>query len=76
MPRYKDKFIVTMTQEDKAFNDASAELFGIPRNLCSSIEQTRGHIRNKMRDLSFPFWTLKHVLDETTLKNKKAPSKN
>lgn len=72
MPRYKDKFIVTMTQEDKAFNDASAELFGIPRNLCSSIEQTRGHIRNKMRDLSFPFWTLKHVLDETTLKNKKS----
>ncbi|MGI6689721.1 MAG: hypothetical protein ACOX63_02545 [Christensenellales bacterium] len=71
IPRYKDKFIVTMTPEEKAFNDASAELFGIPRNLCSSIEQTRGQIRNKMRDLSFPIWTLKYVLDEANLRSKK-----
>jgi hypothetical protein len=69
IPRYKDKYIVTMTREEKAFNEASAELFGIPRNLCSSIEQTRGQIRNKMRDLSFPLWTLKHVLGKANLKN-------
>ncbi len=71
MPRYKDKYIVTMTQEEKAFNEASAELFGISRNLCSSIEQTRGQVRNKMRDLAFPFWTLKHVLDKVNLKSEK-----
>ena len=67
IPRYKDKFIVTMTPEEKAFNNASAELFGIPRNLCSSFEQTRGQIRNKMRNLSFPIWTLKYDLDEANL---------
>lgn len=71
IPRYKDKYIVTMTLEEKAFNEASFQLFGIPRNLCSSIEQTRGQIRNKMRELSFPLWTLKHILDNVSFRNDK-----
>ena len=46
-PRYKDKYIVTMTPEERKFSDVASEAFGIQRNLCSSIEQTRERIREK-----------------------------
>lgn len=39
--RYKDKYIVAMTPEEKAFNEAASIAFGIPLHLCTSIEQTR-----------------------------------
>lgn len=69
--RYKDKYIVTTTAEEKAFNEASSRIFGIPINLCNSVEQTREHIRQKMKELSFPIWVLKYVLDDVTLKSSK-----
>ena len=62
-PRYKDKYIVAMTDEEKTFNEATSVAFGIPQNLCTSVEQTRERIRSKMKELSFPIWTLKYVLD-------------
>lgn len=62
-PRYKEKYIVAMTDEEKAFNEATSVAFGIPQNLCTSVEQTRERIRSKMKELSFPVWTLKYVLD-------------
>lgn len=71
IPRYKDKYIVTTTAEEKAFNDASSKIFGIPINLCNSVEQTREHIRKKMKDLSFPIWVLKYVLNDSELKSSK-----
>lgn len=71
IPRYKDKFIVTTTAEEKAFNEASSKIFGIPINLCNSVEQTRERIRQKMKNLSFPIWVLKYVLDGATLKSGK-----
>ena len=71
IPRYKDKFIVTTTAEEKAFNEASSKIFGIPIHLCNSVEQTRERIRQKMKDLSFPIWVLKYVLDNATLKSGK-----
>lgn len=71
IPRYKDKYIVTTTAEEKAFNEASSKIFGIPINLCNSVEQTRERIRQKMKDLSFPIWVLKYVLDYATLKSGK-----
>lgn len=70
-PRYKDKFIVTMTPEERKFSDVASEVFGIPRNMCTSIEQTRERIRDKMKGLSFPIWCLKYVLDTEGLKNEK-----
>lgn len=57
-PRYKDKFIVTMTPEERKFSDVASDIFGIQRNLCTSIEQTRERIRDKMKGLSFPIWCL------------------
>jgi hypothetical protein len=60
--KYKDKYIVTLTQEEKAFNEFSAYVFGVPKSACTSAEQTRGVIRNKMKEFSFPIWTLKELI--------------
>lgn len=67
-PRYKDKYIVAMTAEEKAFNEITATAFGIPINMCTSVPNTRERIRSKMKEYSFPIWTLKSILDEEGLK--------
>ena len=64
IPRYKDKFIGTMKPEEKAFNEAASEIFNIPLNLCVSAEITRDKIREKMRELSFPIWVLKSIIND------------
>jgi hypothetical protein len=70
-PRYKDKYIVAMTEEEKAFNEITSVAFGIPLNMCTSVPNTRERIRNKMKELSFPIWTLKYILDSATVKTDK-----
>jgi hypothetical protein len=59
-PRYKEKYIVAMTPEEKAFNEITSIAFGIPLNLCISVPDTRERIRAKMKELSFPLWTLSY----------------
>ena len=61
--RYKDKYIVAMTDEEKAFNECSSKVFDIPLDQCISIEQTRTRIRMRMRDLAFPIWCVKNVIN-------------
>ncbi len=68
IPRYKDKFISTMKPEEKEFNKASSRIFDIPLALCVSAENTRDRIRQKMKELSFPIWVLKHNLDDVIFK--------
>lgn len=60
--RYRDKYIVAMTEDEKSFNEATSEAFGIPKNQCTSVEQTRERIRGKMKGYTFPIWTLKYIL--------------
>ena len=67
-PRYKDKYIVAMTDEEKAFNEITSVAFGIPINMCTSVPNTRERIRSKMKEYSFPIWTLKSILGEEELK--------
>lgn len=67
-PRYKDKYIVAMTDEEKAFNEITSAAFGIPTNMCTSVPNTRERIRSKMKEYSFPIWTLKSILGEEVLK--------
>ena len=67
-PRYKDKYIVAMTDEEKAFNEITSAAFGIPINMCTSVPNTRERIRSKMKEYSFPIWTLKSILGEEVLK--------
>ena len=66
--RYKDKYIVAMTREEKAFNEITSVAFGIPLNMCTSVPNTRERIRSKMKEYSFPLWTLKSILESETLK--------
>ena len=60
--RYKDKYIVAMTEDEKSFNEATSIAFGISKNLCTSVEQTRERIRSKMKEFNFPIWTLKSII--------------
>lgn len=67
-PRYKDKYIVAMTHEEKAFNEITSVAFSIPLNMCTSVPNTRERIRSKMKEYSFPIWTLKHILGKENLR--------
>lgn len=67
-PRYKDKYIVAMTPEEKAFNEITSVAFSIPLNMCTSVPNTRERIRSKMKEYSFPIWTLKHILGKENLR--------
>ena len=62
--RYKDKYIVALTESEKKFNEVTAAAFGIEPKQCTSVEQTRERIRNKMKELLFPFWTLKYIIPD------------
>ncbi len=66
--RYKEKYIVSSTPEERAFIEASSVIFRIDKRLCSSPEQTRERIRNAMKQLSFPIWCLKNLLSREALK--------
>lgn len=66
--KYKDKYIVALTAEEKAFNESSATIFDVSKSLCTSVEQTRGVIRNKMKEYGFPIWTLKELVPNTSFK--------
>jgi hypothetical protein len=60
--RYKEKYIVAMTDEERHFSKATAQIFKMNENECSSIEQIRDLVRNKLKNLVFPLWTLKELL--------------
>lgn len=62
-PRYRDKYIVTMPQEVKAFIDITSKAFGISKSQCTSVEAARERVRAKMRELSFPIWTLDYIVE-------------
>ena len=69
--RYKDKFIVTLTDKERAFNKATSLAFDIPEMYCVSITETRSRIREQMKSFSFPIWVIKYVLDGKTFKTSK-----
>ena len=67
--RYKDKYIVKMTEEIKAFVTASATVFGRPVNV-SRMEDIRDTVvRPAMHALPFPMWCLKHLKGNLSFKN-------
>lgn len=71
--RFKEQYIVSVTKEETVFNDTTSRIFNISPNHCSSIDNTRELIRQKMKTFGFPLWTIKYVLDkeETKTKDKK-----
>lgn len=67
--RYKDKYIVTLTDEERSFNKATSLAFGIDEKYCVSITDTRSRIRESMKAFSFPIWVINYVLDGMTFKS-------
>lgn len=61
--RYRQKYIVAVTPEEKAFFNASSKAFDISHQYCTSVEHTRTYIRNKMKEFAFPLWTLKYAIE-------------
>ena len=66
--RYKDKYIVTLTEEERAFNKTTSIAFDIPEMYCVSITETRARIREQMKSYAFPIWVVKYVLEGNTFK--------
>lgn len=69
--KYRDKYIVTMTQEQKSFSEITSKVFNISENECTSVQQTRDRIRNEMKKLLFPMWCLKYVIEDIEVINEK-----
>lgn len=65
--RYRDKYIVTMTPEEKSFIEVTSTAFDISKSLCASLEQARERIRARMKELAFPIWSIINILDEVEL---------
>lgn len=68
--RFREQYIVSVTKEETVFNNATAKIFNIPPNYCSSVDNTRELIRQKMKTFGFPLWTIKYVLDKEDTKTK------
>ena len=66
-PRYRDKYIVTMPQEVKAFIDITSKAFSIQKSQCTSVEAARERVRAKMKTLSFPIWSLNYIIEGESL---------
>lgn len=69
--RYKDKFIVTMTEEEREFNRATSIIFDIPEMYCVSITETRSRIREQMKGFTFPIWLIKYSIDDESFSTSK-----
>lgn len=59
-PKYRDKFIVEMSPEQRAFNKSTSFVFSIDESFCTSVENTMSRVRSTMADLRFPIWVLKY----------------
>ena len=69
--RYRTKYLVTMTPEEKAFIEGTSYAFDIPKEYCSSVESVRDRIRGKIKTLSFPIWTIELLIDNEITKEPK-----
>lgn len=74
--RKNEQYIVTMTAEERAFNTVASEAFKIKKEFCTSFEDTRERIRQKMQEFGFPLWCLKEYINSESLEiNKKELNK-
>ncbi len=69
--RYKDKYIVTLTESEQSFNKVTSEIFNIDPKYCVSITDTRARIREKMKTFSFPIWLINYAIDDISFKTSK-----
>ena len=67
-PRYKDKYLVTVSDEMRSFFDVTSYAFDINKTYCSSVENSRDYVRTKMKAMRFPLWTVKQLVESESLK--------
>ena len=66
------EYILTMTEEERAFHTLSSEAFSIPKERCSAIAETRRLVRKEMESLYFPLWCVTYNLPVGTCKTRMA----
>jgi len=64
--RYKEKFIVCITEEEKECFGALSKIFSIPKENFTSAENATVLVRNKFKDYPFPIWTLEEIRPEVS----------
>ena len=57
----KSTYIVSLTEEEKAFYELTETAWNITANTCSSPQQAGTLVLSKMRDLSYPVWCLEDM---------------
>ena len=57
----KPTYIVSLTDEEKAFYELTEAAWGIAENTCSSPSQAASLVLSKMRELEYPVWALEDV---------------
>ncbi|MEG0942701.1 MAG: hypothetical protein RSF86_03645 [Angelakisella sp.] len=57
----KSTYIVSLTEEEKAFYELTESAWSITANTCSSPQQAGTLVLSKMRDLSYPVWCLEDM---------------
>lgn len=57
----KSTYIVSLTEEEKAFYELTESAWDITANTCSSPQQAGTLVLSKMRDLSYPVWCLEDM---------------
>ncbi len=57
----KATYIVSLTEEEKAFYELTESGWNITANTCSSPSQAGSLVLSKMRDLAYPVWCLEDV---------------
>ena len=57
----KSTYIVSLTEEEKAFYELTEAAWNITANTCSSPQQASTFVLTKMRNLSYPVWCLEDV---------------
>ena len=67
--KYKNEYIVEMGENMRCFLQCTSKAFHIPAAQCGSVESARNQVRIAMKNLIFPIWTLKYILDVTPLES-------
>lgn len=57
----KTTYIVSLTEEEKAFYELTESAWGITPNTCTAPNQAGSLVASKMRNLSYPVWCLEEV---------------
>jgi hypothetical protein len=57
----KATYIVSLTEEEKAFYELTESAWNITPNTCTAPNQAGTLVLNKMRDLAYPVWCLEDV---------------